>query len=96
MLYFYANNNLYRCVTLNFDVRASGWYWGRIAGLMIRITYVLLGYDHGLWQYVDDLLAWLDRISAPLWGSILMILFLILGIPFSWHKAIFFHGGELD
>ena len=32
-------------------------------------------------------LAWLDRQSAPLWASTLVILFLILGIPMSWHKA---------
>ena len=39
-----------------------------------------------LW-YVDDLLAWLDRRSAPLWASTLVILFLLLGIPMSWHEA---------
>ena len=87
MLCFHANGKLYRCVTLNFGARASGWYWGRVAGLMVRTGHSLLGYGHVLWQYVDDLLAWLDRVSAPLWASILVILFLILGIPLSWHKA---------
>ena len=81
MLCFHANGKLYRCVTLNFGARASGWYWGRVAGLMVRTAHSLLGYGHVLWQYVDDLLAWLDSISAPLWASILVILFMILGIP---------------
>ena len=85
-LCFHANGKLYRCVTLNFGARASGWYWGRVAGLMVRAAHSLLGYGHVLWQYVDDLLAWLDSISAPLWASILVILFMILGIPLSWHK----------
>ena len=87
MLCFHANGKLYRCVTLNFGARASGWYWGRVAGLMVRTAHSLLGYGHVLWQYVDDLLAWLDSISAPLWASILVILFMILGIPLSRHKA---------
>jgi len=87
MLCFHANGKLYRCVKLNFGTRASGWCWGRVAGLMVRTAHSLLGYGHVLWQYVDDLLAWLDSISAPLWASILVILFMILGIPLSWHKA---------
>ena len=87
MLCFHANGKLYRCVTLNFGARASGWYWGRVAGLMIRTSHALLSHGHALWQYVDDLLAWLDRISSPLWASLLVIFFLILGIPMSWHKA---------
>ena len=40
-----------------------------------------------LWQYMDDLLAWLVRVSSPLWASLVVLLFLILGIPMSWHKA---------
>ena len=51
------------------------------------LAHALLAHGHALWQYVDDLLAWLDRISSPLWASLLVVLFLILGIPMSWHKA---------
>lgn len=87
MLCFHANGQLYRCITLNFGARASGWYWGRVAGLMVRTSHALLAYGHVLWQYVDDLLAWLDRVSSPLWASLLVVLFLIPGIPMSWHKA---------
>ena len=54
---------------------------------MVRTGHSLLGYVHVLWQYVDDLLAWLESVSAPLWASILVILFMILVIPLSWHKA---------
>ena len=72
---------------LNFGARASGWYWGRVAGLMVRTSHALLDHHHALWQYVDDLLAWLEKHTAPLWASALIILFLLLGIPMSWHKA---------
>ena len=87
MLCFHANGKLYRCVTLNFGARSSGWYWGRVARLMVRTGHSSLGYGHILWQYVDDLLAWLDSVSAPLWASLLVVLFLIFGIPLLWHKA---------
>ena len=78
---------LYRCITLNFGARASGWYWGRLAGIMVRSCHSLLAHGHALWQYVDDLLAWLDKVSSPLWASLLVVLLLILGVPMSWHKA---------
>jgi hypothetical protein len=68
MLCFHANGQLYRCITLNFGARASGWYWGRVAGLMVRTGHSLLAYGHVLWQYVEDLLAWLDKVSCPLAG----------------------------
>ena len=77
---------MYKCLTLNFGARASGWYWGRVAGLMIRSAHALSDHHHTLWQYVDDL-SWLDRATAPLWACTLVILFLMLGIPLSWHKA---------
>ena len=87
MLCVHANGQLYRCITLNVGARARGWYWGRVAGLMVRTNHSLLAYGHVLWQYVDDLLAWLDKVSCPLWASLLVVLFLILGVPMSWHKA---------
>ena len=54
----------------------EGWYWGRLAGIMVRSC-------HALWQYVDDLLAWLDKSSSPLWASLIVVLLLILGVPMS-------------
>ena len=37
---------------------------------MVRIGHSLLAYGHVLWQYVDELLAWLDKVSCPLWASL--------------------------
>ena len=54
---------------------------------MVRFGHSLLDHHHTLWQYVDDLLTWLAQPSAPLWSAALVILYMILGVPFSWHKA---------
>ena len=87
LLCFHVGERLYQCLCLNFGARASGWNCGRVAGLMVRTAHALLDHHHALWQYVDDLLAWLDRQTTPLWASSIIILFLILAIPMSWHKA---------
>ena len=84
LLCFHVGDQLYRCLTLNFGARASGFYWSRVAGLMVCLGHRLLDHHHTLWQYVDDLLAWLDQQSAPLWSSAVVILYMILGVPFSW------------
>jgi len=36
MLCFHVGDQLYRCLTLNFGARASGFYWSPVAGLMVR------------------------------------------------------------
>lgn len=87
LLCFHANGELYCCITLSFGARARGWYWGRLAGIMVRTCHALLAHRHVLWQYVDDLLAWLDRASSQLWASLAVVLLLILSVPMSWHKA---------
>jgi len=60
---------------------------GAPGGIMVRSCHSLLAHGHARWQYVDDLLAWLDKTSSPLWASLIVILLLILGVPMSWHKA---------
>ena len=45
LLCFHANGKLYRCATLHFGARASGWYWGRVAGLMVRCCHALLSHS---------------------------------------------------
>jgi len=39
---------------------------------MVRSCHSLLAHGHALWQYVDDLLAWLDKSSSPLWASLIV------------------------
>ena len=58
-----------------------------MAGLLVRITHKLWFISHSGFIYVDDLLALLESVSAPLWSGILVVLLLILRVPMSWHKA---------
>ena len=50
---------------------------------MVRASHALLAHGHVLWQYVDDLLAWLDRLSSQFAGWTVFD----LGIPMSWQLA---------
>ena len=39
LLCFHVGDELYQCLCLNFGARASGWLWGRVAGLMVRTAH---------------------------------------------------------
>ena len=54
--------------------RASGFYWNRVAGLLVRLTFRLWHVRHSAKIYVDDLLAILLRSSAPLLSGLLVAL----------------------
>ena len=48
LLCFHVGERLYQCLCLNFGVRAIGWYWGRVSGLIVRTAHVLLDHHHAL------------------------------------------------
>ena len=87
LLCFRHRGKLYKSVTLNFGARASGHYWSRVAGLLIRLAHRVLFIAHSALIYVDDILALLERSSAALTASVLVILLQVLCVPMSWHKA---------
>ena len=87
LLCFRHRGKLYKSVTLNFGARASGHYWSRVAGLLVRLAHRLLFIAHSAFIYVDDILALLERSSAPLTAYVLIILLQVLCMPMSWHKA---------
>ena len=87
LLCFRHRDRLYQSVTLNFGARASGYYWNRVAGLLVRFLHRLLFSAHSAFIYVDDILALLDRRSAPVWTCLLVVAILVLNVPMSWHKA---------
>ena len=87
LLCFRHRSVLYQSVTLNFGARASGFYWNRLAGLLVRLTHRLWHVRRSAQIYVDDLLAVLLRSSAPLLAAILVILLSVLRVPMSWRKA---------
>ena len=87
LLCFRHRDVLYQSVTLNFGARASGFYWNRVAGLLVRLAHRLWRIRHSALIYVDDLLAVLLRSSAPLLSALLVVLLCVLRVPMSWHKA---------
>ena len=87
LLCFWYQDVLFKSKTLNFGARASGYFWARVAGLMVRTFHRLLHVRHALFQYVDDLLVLLEAATSPIWIGILTIACQILGIPMSWHKT---------
>ena len=87
LLCFRHAGRLYQSITLNFGARVSSFFWARCAGLLMRLLKRLLRVRHSSWIYVDDLLSLFDRLSAPLWASVVVVLLLCLKIPMSWHKG---------
>ncbi|CAE7200873.1 nipblb [Symbiodinium sp. CCMP2592] len=88
LLCFRHAGRLFQCITLNFGARVSSFYWARCAGLLMRLLRRLLRVRHSSWIYVDDILALFDRVSAPLWASVVVVLLLCLKIPMSWRKGM--------
>eukprot|EP00435_Cladocopium_sp_Y103_P074877 s206_g52.t1 len=62
-------------------------WFGRLA---VRASHALLAHGRALWQYVHDLLTWLDRFSASLWASLLVAGGLI---RCPWHSNELAQGG---
>ena len=87
LLCFRHRQKLYQCLTLNFGARVSSFYWARAAGLLVRLIHRLIRVRHSAQIYVDDLLAILESVSAPLWASMVVVLLQILCVPMSWHKG---------
>ena len=87
LLCFRHRGRLYQCLTLNFGARASGFYWARVAGLLVRLTHKFWWVHHSALIYVDDILALLELSSAPLMASLLVVLLQALRVPMSWRKA---------
>ena len=87
LLCFRHRGRLYQCLTLNFGARVSSFYWARAAGLFLRLLKRLVRVRHTGLIYVDDILSLLNRTSAPLWASVIVILLLCLRVPMSWHKC---------
>ena len=101
LLCFRHRGRLYQCKTLNFGARASGFYWARVAGLLVRLVHRFWWVSHSALIYVDDLISILEKSSAPLLAALLVVLLQILNVPMSWHKAklsasVIWIGWQLD
>ena len=72
-----------------FGVTSAGYWWGRAAGAIVRLTHYILGHEDAIWAliYSDDGVL----MSGTEWRerSILLHLFVlvIIGVPLAWHKV---------
>ena len=57
LLCFRHRGRLYQCKTLNFGACASGFYWARVAGLLVRLVHRFWWVGHSALIYVDDLIS---------------------------------------
>ncbi len=80
---FHFQKRLFRSVTLNFGARASGYYWGRVAGMLMRTLHRVVHVRHSMFIYVDDILATLDSRSSPIYASMIVLMCMCLGVPLS-------------
>ncbi|CAE7346998.1 unnamed protein product [Symbiodinium natans] len=53
---------------------------------LVRLTHRFWWVSHSALIYVDDILGLLEKSSAPLMASLLVVLLQILRVPMSWHK----------
>ena len=85
---FYTEKGWYYCPKLPFGMRASGYWWIRLNGLIHRVVqYVVSEFDHGAFMYVDDSL-WLFREDiADLAMSRIFTILSAIGVPISWGKT---------
>ena len=87
LLCFSFEGRFFVSKTLNFGARASAFWWGRLAGALMRITHSLIFLPHFLWDYVDDFLGAFRKATAPLQVGLWVVLFLVLRVPISWRKC---------
>ena len=84
---FRHRGRLHQCVTLNFGTRVSSFYWVRAAGLLLRLLKRLGRVRHSGLSYGDNLVSILNRLSAALWASAIVVLLTCLKVPMSWRKG---------
>lgn len=72
-----------------FGVTSAGYWWGRAAAAIVRLTHYALGHENALWAliYSDDG----NLMSGEVWKERSLILHLfvlvVLGVPLAWHKV---------
>jgi hypothetical protein len=72
-----------------FGVSSAGYWWGRAAGALVRMTHYVLSHEDALWAliYSDDGVL----ISGEEWKERSLILHIfvlvVLGVPLAWHKV---------
>ena len=89
LLSFSWQGRFFICKTLNFGARPSSFWWARVAGCLLRLSHAFIFLPHLMWAYVDDFLAGFQKSTGPLHLGVLVLLFMVLGVPISWNKCAY-------
>ncbi|CAE7877689.1 Parg, partial [Symbiodinium necroappetens] len=73
-------DSLFQCVTLIFGARVSSFHCARAAGLLLRLLKCFVNVRHSGLIYVQDFLSIFNRLSAPLWASVIVALLLCIKV----------------
>jgi hypothetical protein len=63
-------------------------YWGRMAALLLRLTYMIFFQVDWGFVFVDDFCWILRADTANLWAATMLASYLALGVPLSWKKTV--------
>lgn len=85
--FFSHEGKLYRYVTNSFGARWSSYWWARVAAALTRLVHLILGVEHCLFTYVDDLIIIAPKCHIFEVTSLALALLCALGCPLSWEKV---------
>jgi hypothetical protein len=87
LLMFRHRGKLYYYSVCHFGGSFSAYWWSRFGALTMRLGHQFLFCWHNGYLYVDDYLWKFMRETAALQSTLLVVLFMLLGIPMSWKKC---------
>ena len=76
-----------------YGVASAQWYWGRMAALLLRLTYEILDGTYWHFVYVDDYIFLIRVDGHGRIATVILLLLEALGTPLAWHKT---HLGEIN
>ena len=63
-------------------------YWGRVAALLLRLTYMIFPQVDWGFVFVDDFCWILRQGTATAWATTLLATYVALGVPLGWKKTV--------
>ena len=84
--FFGIEGILYRYLTCHFGAAWAAYWYGRIAGMLMRLVHLIVGCPHLGFAYVDDTLLVVPEAEALNTACVVVLLLELIGVPLSYHK----------